>query len=208
MTRPLPYVPLLLTRLLPAECDALVGDMFEEYQAGRSQVWLWRQVLCALLARPPFWRRLTERGVATIQDAAVRLAILVVIAFEVVVAATLLDQAFALASFGWAVHLAGQHGVAWICAVSFPIALTVARLLPTMTRARRVAIAIGCGASAVLVSLVTLQLVHPTAPRPFLPSAGAQLLAATVFVYGLVTGLGVGSSRGGTGMRRTVSTPR
>jgi hypothetical protein len=207
VTRPLPTVPLLLTRLLPAEYDALVGDVFEEYQAGRSRVWLWRQVLWALLALLLFWR-LTERGVSTIQDAAVQLAVLVVIAFEVVVAATLLDQAFALASFAWAVHLAGQQGVLWVCAVSFPMALTVARLLPAITRARRAAVALGCGASAVLVAFVTLQLVHPTAPRPFLPSAGAQLLAATVFVCGLVAGLGVGSSRGGTRMRRTISTPR
>ena len=51
--------------------EALVGDLFEEYQRGRSRLWYWRQVGLAVLYAAlrvahafSFVRRLTRRLVA------------------------------------------------------------------------------------------------------------------------------------------------
>lgn len=43
---------LWLLQRLGVENEALVGDLIEEHAARRSQVWLWRQVAGAVLARP------------------------------------------------------------------------------------------------------------------------------------------------------------
>jgi hypothetical protein len=42
----------MLTCLTPGECnDALAGDLLEEFRAGRSSAWYWRQVLDAIAIR-------------------------------------------------------------------------------------------------------------------------------------------------------------
>ena len=39
----------LLQHLGPRyQCDSLAGDLFEEYQQGRSRTWYWRQVIVAV----------------------------------------------------------------------------------------------------------------------------------------------------------------
>ena len=41
----------ILSRLLrDARRDALIGDLTEEYQHGRTRLWYWRQALCAVAA--------------------------------------------------------------------------------------------------------------------------------------------------------------
>jgi hypothetical protein len=55
---PLPQPPTLalaLLRRVASGNDPLIGDLIEEFQAGRSRGWFWRQVLMAALPRP--WRR-------------------------------------------------------------------------------------------------------------------------------------------------------
>jgi hypothetical protein len=189
--RPPPRIGLLFARLLPDDCEALVGDLVEGYHAGRSRWWFWCQLLGAILTQVVARRRAPHR-VAIFEDVSVRLAILVLLAFEIVVAATRLDQLFARASFAWATQVARQGGTAFLGAVSFAVALAVAALL---SRARRLVVVIGCGASAAAIAFITLHVVHPMAPRPFMPSAGAQLGAAAVLVCGLLAGLRLGLRR-------------
>ena len=57
--------------------EALVGDLFEEYQRGRSRLWYWRQAGLAVLYAALRWaqgfsllRRLTRRLVAILVVAA------------------------------------------------------------------------------------------------------------------------------------------
>ncbi len=52
MKRPAPrFATWLLARLGDRyRRDALIGDLAEEYQRGRSSSWYWRQALCALAA--------------------------------------------------------------------------------------------------------------------------------------------------------------
>lgn len=49
--KPPPLALWILSRLLRgARRDALIGDLCEEYQHGRTRLWYWRQALCAVAA--------------------------------------------------------------------------------------------------------------------------------------------------------------
>jgi hypothetical protein len=57
--------------------EALVGDLFEEYQRGRSRLWYWRQAVLAMLYAVVRWphgfsflRRMTRRLLAILVVAA------------------------------------------------------------------------------------------------------------------------------------------
>ena len=47
MSKPPVVATAILTRLGPRN-ESIVGDIFEEYRAGRSRLWFWRQVLSAV----------------------------------------------------------------------------------------------------------------------------------------------------------------
>ena len=47
-----PRLALVVLRTLRVDDESLVGDLVEEYGARRSRLWLWRQVLGAILAGP------------------------------------------------------------------------------------------------------------------------------------------------------------
>lgn len=47
-----PRVALLVLRAFRVDDESLVGDLVEEFGARRSHLWLWRQVLGAVLAGP------------------------------------------------------------------------------------------------------------------------------------------------------------
>jgi hypothetical protein len=184
-----PKVALLLTRLLPHDCEALVGDLVEDYQAGRSPLWFWRQVVVAIGARAIARSREPLGGFVTVENASASLAMFVVLAFEVIVAATLLDQIFSFASFEW-VAGANSEGLATaLLAASFLVAFVAAFVLARVGGGGgRMVVAIGSAASAILMAFITLHLAHPLPPRPFLPSAPVQLGTATVFMAGLLAG--------------------
>ena len=47
-----PRLALYVLRTLGVDDESLAGDIVEEFGAGRSRLWLWRQVLGAILFRP------------------------------------------------------------------------------------------------------------------------------------------------------------
>jgi hypothetical protein len=65
----------LLQRLGPAD-DSLVGDLVEEYAAGRTRAWYWRQVLCAIPAG--FVRQIRSDPMRAVSGAATGWATLLV----------------------------------------------------------------------------------------------------------------------------------
>ena len=188
-----PKVALLLMRLLPDECEALVGDLVEDYQAGRSPLWFWRQVVAALGIRAVARSREPLSGFVAVENASTSLAMFVVLAFEVVVAATMLDQVFWFVSFDWVANAGGGGWVVELLAASFVVAFVAALLLARVGGGRgRMIVATGSGASATLMAFITIHLAHPLAPRPFLPSAVVQLGTAAVFMCGLLAGFRLG----------------
>lgn len=49
MNRP-PKIALTVLRLLAPGTEALAGDLLEQFQSGRSELWLWREVIAAIAA--------------------------------------------------------------------------------------------------------------------------------------------------------------
>ena len=63
MTSPRPpRLALHVLRALRVDDESLVGDIVEEYGSGRSRLWLWRQVLGAILGAPAAHRRTGPLG--------------------------------------------------------------------------------------------------------------------------------------------------
>ena len=63
MTAPRPpRLALYLLRALRVDDESLVGDIVEEFGTRRSRLWLWRQVLGAVLAGPEARRRTGPLG--------------------------------------------------------------------------------------------------------------------------------------------------
>ena len=55
-----PRLALYVLRTLGVDDESLVGDIVEDFGARRSHLWLWRQVLGAILAGPEASRRRTS----------------------------------------------------------------------------------------------------------------------------------------------------
>ena len=64
----------LLTRLAPSTPDSVLGDLQEEYEAGRSHGWYWRQVFRAIVMATA--RQITSHPVLTVRAAFVGWAFL------------------------------------------------------------------------------------------------------------------------------------
>ena len=58
-----PRLALHVLRALRVDDESLVGDIVEEFGARRSHLWLWRQVLGAILAGPEARRRTGPLGI-------------------------------------------------------------------------------------------------------------------------------------------------
>lgn len=57
-----PRLALYVLRTLCVDNESLAGDLVEEFGARRSRLWLWRQVLGAILFRPQATRRTGPLG--------------------------------------------------------------------------------------------------------------------------------------------------
>ena len=186
LRRPL-RLAVLLARLLPQSDEPLVGDLIEEH-VDRSNGWFWRQVLFAVLLRTVDRVRMPLRH-ATLEVALTSLAMLAVVGFEAVVAASLLDHLFEQFGFAWVTQPSLQlRRLASFTAVSFVLALVVGRFAAGVHLRSRLVAVLACSASATLVALLTLYLSSPGPMRLFLPSAARQVAAAMVFVIGLLAG--------------------
>jgi hypothetical protein len=182
-----PRLGVLLTKLLPQSDEPLVGDLIEGH-VDRSNGWFWRQVLFAVLLRTIDRVRIPFRH-ATLEVALTSMAMLAVVGFEAVVAASLLDHLFEQLGFAWVTQSSLQlRRFASFTALSFVLALVVGWLAAGVHRRSRLVVVLACSASATLMALLTLYLSSPGPMRPFLPSAVRQVAAAMVFIIGLLAG--------------------
>jgi hypothetical protein len=175
-----PWLVTRLAALLPREREALLGDLFEEYTAGRSRLWMWHQMVWAVLVS----RRAgaMQPGVDSAQSLPTDVAVWAVLAFEVVVAGTLLDSLFGTLAYWW-----DTAATAPLVAVASGLLLAsgATGLLLPRGRVGRLLTAICCASSATAVAWIVL-LAYTEQPHGFLPSPslqfGTALLAVAVLV--------------------------
>ena len=181
-----PWFVRRLTTLLPQNCEALIGDLFEEYHAGRSSLWLCRQVVWAGLTRRSF-SPTTRPGwtVASAQALSVDLAMWLLLAFEVVVAATLLDVLYRSLGGSWAATMTPQLPLT-AAAAGLVMVCGAAGLLRACSGRGRLVSALCYSFGAMAAAWLTLLAAQPHQPRGFLPSSPMQLGTALVCVASLV----------------------
>jgi hypothetical protein len=105
----------LLRRLLPSQdIDALLGDLCEEYQHGRSTIWYWMQIVAAIVVGS--WKEArTNKSVALG-------AIAAGVGFQIAVGSGLLFVRVAVRQAGYPVtwliadllHFSGDVAVGWV----------------------------------------------------------------------------------------------
>jgi hypothetical protein len=106
MREPPPLARTLLNRLGPRD-QSLVGDLYEEYAAGRSRTWLWRQVMASV----------AYGAVADIRRAPIRTSFAVASGWAVAAAVFLLGDRIADGPAGffwhWNRHTAYVNDIWW-----------------------------------------------------------------------------------------------
>ena len=184
MSRTPPRLLKWMSALLSDDSEALVGDLFEGYQSGRSDVWLWRQMTWAIVTRELARARRRRRTNATTHASVTDVAIVVVVAFEAVVAATLLDLVHGVLASVWTATI--DPLLVIVGAVALAIVGRAAGVLRARRRHGRLGTAMCYGVGTTALAWLTLLAVQPEAPRGFLPSPPIQIGMAFLCLIGLL----------------------
>jgi hypothetical protein len=184
MSRTPPRLLKWMSALLSDDSEALVGDLFEGYQSGRSDVWLWRQMTWAIVTRGLARERRRQRADATTHASVTDVAIVAVVAFEAVVAATLLDLVHGVLASVWTATI--DPLLVIVGAVALAIVGSTAGILRARRRHGRLGTAMCYGVGMTALAWLTLIAMQPEAPRGFLPSPPIQIGMAFLCLIGLL----------------------
>lgn len=173
----------MLERFGPAD-EALYGDLLEDFRAGRSSWWLWRQVALAIVVSLP--QTLRSRLRPSIEQAVLTAALIVLVSFCAVVAGNLVHRL----AFPFDRWLPGPTEPTLVIAAASLVAAVIAgRVISHLHERHRVLAVVAFGATATLAVIARLSLVVPAADVEILiPSLPRQMAGAVLFVLGLLIG--------------------
>lgn len=187
--RPPALAQTLLEWVDPAN-DALHGDLLEEFAAGRSRPWYWRQVLAA--AGVAVVRPVRAHGLSGLEPAMLGLIMLFMLGFYAVFVVNVTD---------WLLRVDGVRVLsllpAWLS--QWPAAAPALALLAGWLTGRvvsaggdhRVVRVVGFGATTMLCAIAGLQAVSADAmPGFILPAFYQQVGTTASFIAGLLGGVG------------------
>jgi hypothetical protein len=176
----------LLEQLLPGN-DPLAGDLLEEWRE-RSDAWLWRQLLFAVLTRTIVHVRTKPR--VTIESALIATALLAVLGFQSLVAASLVNRLLVLSDSAWMLQSGRfQSWQIYFAIPTFVAAVLAGRAIGRLSH-HRVAAALACSVSATAVTYLNLYLFVPDVLlKPLVPDPAIQTAVGMVFIAGLFVGV-------------------
>jgi hypothetical protein len=187
MTRCPPRLAVALLERFVPDHDPLTGDLLEEWSR-RTNAWFWRQVLSAICTLMIASIRAQPRAAVDATLAAI--ALLTLVGFCAIVAASLLHQMVVGSELQWLP--ASPRDGRWAIlsgTLSSVVAVLIGRTAGRLHDRHRVAVIIACGASATAAAFANLALFVPSVPnQPFFPHPVRQLAVATLFVVGLFAG--------------------
>jgi uncharacterized protein (TIGR03435 family) len=177
----------LLDRFLP--CDqALTGDLLEAARF-HSRAWFWRQTVAAVV-----WSAITrlDADKRTAAESVVRgTALLAVLGFHAVVAASLVNHVLVLNNASW-MSATGeyQRWQAYSTVPSFATALLIGRVVGRFHREHRIAAILAFSVSVTVAAFINLYLFVPNLTvQPFVTDVVPQTVVAMVFIAGLLIGI-------------------
>lgn len=193
--RPPRLAALLLERLVP-ENDPLRGDIEEEFAAGRTSAWYWRQVFAAITAQAPLTVR--ARGLVAAENFVTGIITLILIGFYAVFVVNVTEWLLRFEGvhvWKWIPNALGPlNGVAWL--LTFTIGLVAGRWVANRDRAHRVAMIIAFGGTTMLCATVALKAVTLAVQTgAFLPNILSQVSMTAPFVIGLIGGVSAAGFR-------------
>ena len=194
MAHPPRLARLLLDWLAPGN-EALRGDLDEEFAAGRSSAWYWRQVIATISLEGPLAIR--ARAVARFENVVTGLITLLLLGFYAVFVVNVTD---------WLLRFEGVHllkrvpdvlGV-WngtAVAVTLIAGVLVGKLIHAGHGNHRVLSIFAFGGTTMLCAAAALNAATlAQGGEPFLPELVQQVSSTAAFVVGLIggiTGLGL-----------------
>lgn len=186
--RPPVLAQALLEWVDPAN-DALHGDLLEEFAAGRSRLWYWRQVLAA--AGIAVSRPVHAHGLSGLEPAMLGLIMLFMLGFYVVFIVNVTD---------WLLRFEGVHVFSWVPAwMGWPLVAPLLALSAGLIAGRlisaggdhRLARIVGFGATTMLCAIGGLQAAEElSVPALLLPQFYQQVGTTAAFIAGLLGGVG------------------
>jgi hypothetical protein len=182
---PAPWIGVALLHRLIGDNEPLVGDLVEEC-AYRSRTWFWRQVIFVVLLRATTGALTTLREPQRLASALTSLAVFIVLAFQVVVAGSLLDDLINRLGRSPAIQIGHPEWLVFVILSSLPAAWLIGRAAISLHRRSRVATVLLCGSTAAIVAFVTLSVLSSEPIGLYFPSAARQTVAAMAFVLGLL----------------------
>jgi hypothetical protein len=165
--------------------EPLVGDLVEEWPR-RSNAWLWRQVVFAMLAKAGATASAALREPQRLTGALGAAAIFLILSFQVVVAGSLLDDLIRRIDRTHMTRIDHPEWLLCLVLLSLPVAWFIGRAIGVVHHRSRATTVVIAGAGAAVVGAVTVSVLSAT--DSFFPSAAQQTVAGMVFVLGLLTG--------------------
>ena len=185
----------LLERSHP-EDEALVGDVLEEVDSGRSRAWAWRQTMHAVVEGR--WRSLRRDTHHALQDVLVGGALLLLLSFGVVVAADLLQRVLPMSN---ATSLDGVGGLAALVGAVL-LAGVLGYVLPAVHRTHPGLTIPMVGVGIPLIALGKVLLLGRSELSMWLPDLARQGVEAMLLIVGLAVGVVLAQvSRAGSSRR-------
>ena len=180
----------LLPYLLGGD-EPLVGDLVEEWPR-RSNVWFWRQVVFAMLAKTGTIASAALREPQRLTGALGATAIFLILSFQVVVAGSLLDDLIRRIDRTQMTRIDRPEWLLFFVLLSLPLGWFIGTAIGGLHHRSRAATVVIAGASAAAAGAVTVSVMSPS--DFFFPSAAPQTAAGMVFVLGLLIGISSRSS--------------
>jgi hypothetical protein len=170
--------------------EALHGDLLEEFAAGRSRLWYWRQVLAA--AGVAAIRPVRTDGIAGLEPAVLGVTMLVLLGFYVV---------FVVNVTAWLLRVEGVEIIRrmpalltdWLAAMPLLALLAGAvlgRIIGRGADHHRIVRIVAFGAATMGCAVATLQIVTGVVPSLFMPDLYQQVGTTALFIAGLIGSIG------------------
>ena len=182
-----PWLAVVVIDQFLGDNEPLVGDLLEE-SSHRSRAWFWRQVMFAVHTVAIRGASAALREPQRLGGALSFIAVFIVLSFQVVVAGSLLDDLIQRPIRTQMTRINHPEWLMFVFLVSVPAAWAIGRVMSLLHRRSRIATILVSGASAAVVSSVTLSVLSSESSGFFFPSAALQTAAAMVFVLALLVG--------------------